>query len=229
MIVYITRHGQPLIESAEEADPEYPRHDPPLTTLGRLQASALGRRLRQAGFGGRIYASPYRRTVETAELIAEELDCCHTPEPAIREIVKQAEQMEGFVGLAVEALRAEYPRVAPDASLPKPWWTPEAETDDQVLDRVAPFLQRLIGNGGGDALLVGHGASVQAVTRWFLERCRGVPMEMPLSWNCALTAFQVGEACEVLFLRDTTHLLDDQVTSNARRKVDGEADAGEPQ
>lgn len=220
MIVYITRHGQPLLRGAEEVDPEYPRHDPPLTPLGRAQSSALGRRLREIGFAGRVYVSPYRRTALTAELIAAELGMHHYPEPAIREIVKREEQMLDFVGLTLGALRAECPRIAPDASLDHPWWTPQAEDDDQVFARVAPFLDRLTSNGSGDALLVGHGASVQAATRYFLERCEGIPVEMPLSWNCALTAFRVGDPCEVLLLRDTAHLPDSLVTSNARIKLE---------
>lgn len=222
MIVYITRHGQPLLRSADEADPEFPRHDPPLTPLGEAQARALGRRLREMGFSGRIYTSPYRRTAQTSERIAEELGAWHYPEAAIREIVKREEQMVGFVGLTLEELRAEFPRIAPDASLPHPWWTPHAEDAAAVLARVAPFLEALLANGQEDVLLVGHGASVGAATRFLLQRCPEGPEELPLSWNCALTAFRVGATCEVLYLRDTSHLPDEQVTSNARTKAEGE-------
>ena len=175
MIVYITRHGQPLQLPADVADPEFPRHDPPLTPLGEAQATALGRRLRALGFRGRIYTSPYRRTVLTAERIAAELDTVHYPEVAIREIVKRAENMVGFRGLTLDALRAEFGRVAPDATLPHPWWTPHAEDDAAVLARVAPFLERLLERREGDVLLVGHGASVGAATRFFLARCAPVP------------------------------------------------------
>lgn len=228
MIVYITRHGQPLLKPAEEIDPEYPRHDPPLSPLGDAQASALGQRLCEMGFRGRIYTSPYRRTAATAERIAEALDTVHYPEAAIREIVKRAEQMVGFEGLTLEALRAECRRIAPDAMLRHPWWTPDAEDDDAVLARVAPFLEDLLAHPDGDVLLVGHGASVGAATRFFLERCTPAPEEMPLSWNCALTAFRAGDACETLLLRDTAHLPDEQVTSNAktRLEVDAEPVAG---
>lgn len=236
MIVYITRHGQPLLQPADAADPEFPRHDPPLTPLGEAQAIALGRRLRALGFRGRIYTSPYRRTVRTAECIAAELNTVHYPEAAIREIVKRAEQMVGFQGLSLEALRAEFRRVAPDAALPYPWWTPQAEDDAAVLARVAPFLERLLERRDGDVLLVGHGASVGAATRFFLERCTPVPEEMPLSWNCALTAFRVQETCETLLIRDTAHLPDEEVTSNAKTKLEvegtpvaaGQAVADEP-
>lgn len=229
MRIYITRHGQPRLRAAEEADPEFPRHDPPLSELGMAQATALGRRLRGMGFAGRIYTSPYRRTAATAQLIAEELGTVFHLEPAIREIVKREEQMVGLCGLALEGLRAEFPRLAPDATLAYPWWTPQAEDGDAVLARVRPFLERLVAGRDGDALLIGHGASVHAATRFFLERCERLPEEMPPSWNCALTAFRVGHAWEAVLLRDTAHLPDERVTSNARSKleVDSEAAAGE--
>ena len=169
-----------------------------------------------------LLASPYRRTALTAERIAAELDTVHYPEVAIREIVKRAENMVGFRGLTLDALRAEFGRVAPDATLPHPWWTPHAEDDAAVLARVAPFLERLLERREGDVLLVGHGASVGAATRFFLARCAPVPEEMPLSWNCALTAFRVGEPCETLLIRDTTHLADEEVTSNAKTKLEVE-------
>jgi len=223
MIVYLTRHGQPLLRDTEDADPEYPRHDPPLTALGRLQARALGRQLRDHDFCGRIYASPYRRTVQTAQLLAEVLGACLIPEPALREIVKSEQQMAEFQGLDAAALRAEFPQLCPDASLHSPWWTTAVETDDQVLARVTPFLEELTVNSDEDVLLVGHGASVEAITRWFLARSADQPDGLPISWHCALTAFRIAERCELLLMRDTSHLEDDQITSNARRKADADA------
>ena len=75
MIVYVTRHGQPLQRTqAQKEDPEFPPGDPPLSALGREQAQRLGECLKVLGFAGTIYASPYRRTAETADEIAEVLD-----------------------------------------------------------------------------------------------------------------------------------------------------------
>jgi broad specificity phosphatase PhoE len=127
--------------------------------------------------------------------------------------------MHGFCGMDLQALCAEFPALAPDASLPYPWWTPAAEAGDDVFVRVVPFLEELLApESSGDVLLVGHGASVQAATRYFVERCSATSEEMPLSWNCALTGFRQTDAWEVLHLRDTSHLPDELITSNARRK-----------
>jgi broad specificity phosphatase PhoE len=58
--------------------------DPPLTEAGVGQARAAGRQLRQEGVR-RLIASPYRRTLQTAAIIAEELDLPIAIEPLVRE------------------------------------------------------------------------------------------------------------------------------------------------
>ena len=89
--------------------------------------------------------------------------------------------------------------------------------------RVAPFVDHLVATESDDVLLVGHGASTGAATRYLLTHCERVPDEIPLTWNCALTAFRCiaradGEilSCEMIMLQDTSHMDEDQVTSNAR-------------
>ena len=71
MKVYVTRHGQVATDAEYYGDVNYPRGDMPLSPLGREQAKLLGERLKKEGFNGRIFASPFIRTMETAELISE--------------------------------------------------------------------------------------------------------------------------------------------------------------
>ena len=87
-----------------------------------------------------------------------------------------------------------------------------------VLDRVRPFLDRLIDEADGDALLVGHGASVGASTRYFLETYPELLASLGPGWNCALTAVQVKPRIEPILLRDTAHLAYHQITSNAKTR-----------
>lgn len=47
--------------------------DPPLSAVGRDQAQRVGARVRRAGPAA-VYASPYRRAVETAHAIAEDVN-----------------------------------------------------------------------------------------------------------------------------------------------------------
>ena len=71
----------------------------------------LGHHLKALEFTGPIYASPYRRTMETACGVAEIVDTTVHPAPAMREIVKRVEQMEHFVGLTTLELGQLHPRV----------------------------------------------------------------------------------------------------------------------
>ena len=67
---YITRHGAVVDYRAERDDHLYPPGDIPLSPLGLEQAQLLGKRMKRLGFRGLIVASPYIRTMQTAEAIA---------------------------------------------------------------------------------------------------------------------------------------------------------------
>lgn len=58
--------------------------DPALTDLGRLQAERLIEHLADQGVR-QLVASPYRRTLETASIVARELDLPIAIEPLVRE------------------------------------------------------------------------------------------------------------------------------------------------
>lgn len=58
--------------------------DPALTALGRLQAELAADRLREHGIR-RLIVSPYRRTMETAVIIAERLGLDIEVDPLVRE------------------------------------------------------------------------------------------------------------------------------------------------
>ncbi len=221
MIVYITRHAQPTSKAGGAG---YPPGDPPLSELGREQSRLLGKRLESLGFKGSIHSSPYRRTAETANIVAKVLDAGFHLEPALREWATPA--MVHFAGLNLDGLRRDYDRVAPDAKLPDPWWTAEPEDEDDVLERVRPFLDRIVREETGDVLLVGHGASAIACMRHFLEsNAPDALRKMDHTWNSFLSAIRVKPQVEALFLCDTSHMPREMVTSNSATLMDlrGEA------
>lgn len=229
MMIYITRHGQPFQKSPEKdaatgADPDYPPGDPPLSELGRLQARKLGQRLAEQRFAGLILASPYRRTAETADVIAEVLNLRFRPAPAIREYT--GPNIVNFRGLDLTGLKALFPRLAPDSELAHPWWSTEPELpDDQghrpaVEARVGELLEPLMASRNPDVLLIGHGASAGAAVRYLYQRrSHGEFPRAGRTWNCVLTAFSLDETSLVpLYHGDTSHLdlAAGEVTSNSQ-------------
>ena len=81
----LVRHGQSewnVSFGAWRIDAGIP--DPSLTALGREQARLAAERLAPHGIT-RVIASPYSRTVETAEIIAKQLGVDISVEPLVRE------------------------------------------------------------------------------------------------------------------------------------------------
>jgi 2,3-bisphosphoglycerate-dependent phosphoglycerate mutase len=63
--IWLVRHGDCYEDMAEGPDP-------PLSATGRKQAERLGKRVRHAGATA-IYSSPYRRAVETARFLGDDV------------------------------------------------------------------------------------------------------------------------------------------------------------
>lgn len=220
MILHVTRHGQTDVKS------DHPPGDPHLTGLGRRQAEKLGEALKELGFAGAIHSSPYRRTMETAQVVAEVTDTYIAPIPEMREYVPQAGRMETFVGATLSDLGAEYDRVTADAVLPYPWWTTDVETDADVAARVAPAVARAEASGV-DVLLVGHGASATGVHQHLLgDHDAGRERHGDVGWNCFLSSFEMAPRFRVLRLKEFGHLPDDLITSNALTREEVLAQAG---
>src|SRR5438034_1567406 len=63
--IWLVRHAD-CYQDMEEAE------DPPLSALGRAQAQRLAERVKRAGPAA-VYASPFRRALETARAITDEI------------------------------------------------------------------------------------------------------------------------------------------------------------
>ncbi len=214
MTLHLTRHGQ------VDQKTDHPVGDPHLSPLGREQARLLGERLRALGFSGRIFSSPYMRTIETANIVAEVAAVPVIPAPEMREYVMRDDQMDSFKGLTLSELADRYSHVDRSASFVYPWWTSEIETAEVIEERVSPLVDRVSG-GSEDALLVGHGASVGGVHGYILKE--NAPDRLGSGrpgWNCVLSSFDFTDSFEVIRLLDTEHLPDDMVTSNAKTRAE---------
>src|SRR5215207_4969728 len=85
--VWLARHGERQdAMDAQRGGPGALADDPPLSEEGKRQAALLAGRLRDEGLS-HVVASPYRRTVETAAIVAR---ACKLPvklEPGVCELL----------------------------------------------------------------------------------------------------------------------------------------------
>jgi broad specificity phosphatase PhoE len=117
--------------SRTRIDPGIP--DPPLTRKGRRQAAQLAKQLAESKVR-RLVASPYRRALETATIVAETLALPITVEPLIRErCVFSCDE-----GTSPEQLAALWPALD-FAHLEARWWGVSAESEVSLVERCAAF------------------------------------------------------------------------------------------
>ena len=223
MIIRFARHGQPAITGLPPGtNHEFPPMDLELSVLGVEQAHRLGRHLKNEGFRGRIISSPLVRTVTTADIIAEECGLTFYLEPRMQEMRIYTAP---YMGLNIDQIRKAFPRLAEDATLPWPWTVEDPnEQVEQVFIRVNELVKELLANPpSDDVLLIGHGATMGALKRFFFKRS-GHEVDSPNYWNCALSRYDVapdGSAVMVELAR-YDFMPDEMVTSNKRHLTDSD-------
>ena len=143
MKIYITRHGQVEPNAEYWGNPNYPKGETALSEMGREQARLLGQRLKEMNFSGKIFSSPYIRTMETAELIAMETGSEIFPCPGVREFFRFQESADRYRGSTLEELKPLFPHLSKDAVLEYPWWGNKKEDYEDVRYRVALAMEEI--------------------------------------------------------------------------------------
>ena len=110
--------------------------DPNLTPHGRAQAAAAAAILTDSGIR-RIVASPYRRAVHTAEIIAEKLGIDLTIDAEVGE----HSLYHCDIGSSPQDLTSLWPH-REFSHLPQEWWPRQGETRQQVITRCQNFHAR---------------------------------------------------------------------------------------
>ena len=201
--VWIARHGNRL----DFVNPEWfltaeRRYDPPLSDDGVIQAMQLGQRLKQENIA-HIFASPFLRTVQTANQVAEALDLPIKIEPGLSEWLNPAWMDSSPEKLTLEQLHQMYPRV--DLShTPKGVAAEYPETGEKIIERAGETAKRLAAAYPQDILLVGHGASVVGTAMGLL----GVTTqpEMNATLCCLVKIVRYEEQWVMELNGDTSHL-----------------------
>lgn len=158
-IVWIARHANRL----DFVNPDWfltaeRRYDPPLSDDGFVQAKQLAERLKKEKIA-HIFASPFLRTVQTANAVAEELDLRIRLETGLSEWLNPAWMTEEPERLSVPALKELFPRI--DSSYTPRIAAKYPETHEQVRSRSGQTARCLATEFFPEhILLVAHGASV---------------------------------------------------------------------
>ncbi|GAB4171655.1 MAG: hypothetical protein OHK0024_07940 [Thalassobaculales bacterium] len=176
----LVRHGQSWFNfhfNTTRQDPGIP--DPGLTPTGRDQAAAAAEMLRPAGLA-RLLVSPYRRTLETASIIAEILDLPIAVEPLVHE-------MAAF-SCDIGTPASELGRLWPDldfSHLEETWW-PAREETSHLEARCRRFAAR--------AEEIADRHAVGVITHWgFIRGLTGLTVP-----NGAIVRLPAGAAPELL-------------------------------
>ncbi len=166
-IVWIARHGNRL----DFVHPEWFNtaerpYDPPLSDDGVVQAKQLGQRLKTENIA-HIFASPFLRTVQTANQVAAALDLPIKIESGLSEWLNPDWMPAMPEKLPIARLNEQFPRI--DLSYTSRVVAQYPETSAQVLQRSGETAKLLAAEFPEDILLVGHGASVMGTTMGLLN------------------------------------------------------------
>ena len=158
--MHLVRHGQSWFNvhfAKTRIDPGIV--DPGLTEEGRTQAAAAAEALASRDID-RLLVSPYLRTLETAEIIAEALDLPIVINPLVRE--------RCFFMCDIGSERGELEKRFPHldfGSLEARWWPEPNETEEELAARCAAFAETMRGDDGWRRLgVVTHWGFIRGLT-----------------------------------------------------------------
>lgn len=160
MKVYFIRHGQTDWNAAHRIQGSVAEID--LNADGVRQAEVAAEGLAAAGISfDRVYSSPYRRAMHTAEVVCARVGGTPVPDCRIREMdfgeYEGTPYLEG--GYCDDNIRAAFEN--PPAYVPR-----GGETFEQVFARVCDFLEgelKPLEGKCGNVLVVAHGGVLHAV------------------------------------------------------------------
>ncbi|WP_016949487.1 histidine phosphatase family protein [Anabaena sp. PCC 7108] len=202
-IIWIARHANRL----DFVNPDWfltaeKRYDPPLSDDGMIQAQQLGKRLKGEKIK-HIFASPFLRTVQTANAVAEALDLPIKLETGLSEWLNPEWMTEAPERLSTQALAALFPRI--DISYTSRVAAQYPETHEKVRQRSAQTARCLATEfWPSDILLVAHGASVLGAAMGLVGEIAKTEVKATL---CSLVKVVRQESEWLLELKgDTSHL-----------------------
>jgi broad specificity phosphatase PhoE len=198
--IWIARHGNRIDfvrpEWFDSADRPY---DPHLSDDGEIQAWELGQRLKDESIN-QIFCSPFLRTVQTANHVAEVLDLPLNLEWGLCEWLNP-DWMHAMPDLLPpQVLKEQFPRI--DLNYRSRVQPQYPETDEICWQRTGETAQQLVAEFSSNILLVGHGASVVGSAVALLGN--HVEIQAPLC--CLVKLVRRGSQWVMELNGDTSHL-----------------------
>lgn len=162
--IYLLRHGDSSLDSVRRF---IGQSDHPLNEAGRAQSEWWRRELSQLTFS-RICCSDLKRSIETAEIITQQIDVPLTILPGLREI-----DLGSWDDMPVSEVQrlfpTEYDLRGADLAGYRP---PGGESFADLSGRVLPAFEELVQQSAGNLLIIGHAG----VNRVILCRLLGMPL-----------------------------------------------------
>ena len=194
--LYLVRHAQSQGNTGEDLA----TGDPDLTEVGWQQARRLGERLKSQRIG-RIYASPLRRTQQTASAIAEVSGL---------DVVSKADLREVELGQADYDIRLLPPKEQATVAkliMTEGTWDafPGSEGSDVARKRVHDVIHEIVDSHPGERLVVvAHAAFIQT----FVSVVLGLQRDFIFyPFNASITSIRAKDGRFVLWrLNDIAHL-----------------------
>ena len=198
--LFLVRHGATTLGAEDRFAGST---DVALSEEGRAQARALGKRLAQQRLAA-VYASPLRRTLETARLIA----ASHRLEPETREELREIDH-----GHWEERERAEVARTDPEEYAtweadPFTFAPTGGESGVNVLARALPVIRAIVLSHPAQAVLVvSHKATIRLVIASLLGfDARGYRDRLDQHPACLnILDFRDATRARLMLFNDTAH------------------------
>lgn len=182
-----------------------------LMPKGILQAEALGNYMKETGFSGTVYVSPYYRTLETASVAAKSFYTKNLIlEPRCQEVtgLKSATKPVSITKkcLTKKEIKQNFPNVEIPKKMKFPWRL-ENEKESLADERISSLIDDLLLNTEGDILIVCHGGIINSVVREMNKRGSDFPRQK--NYNCCLYSFTFDSATSkiIKFADETSNFM----------------------
>ena len=219
-MIYVARHCQATVKGENIIMPV--DGDAGITQLGVKQSQLLGKRLKELKFSGKIYASPYFRTVATACHAASQCGSKVYPDARVQERVSRRGGNMKKGGATLEQLRGLFPgQIAADAKLSHPWLftTVEPAKTTAHRERMGKALDDILAeNPDGDIMIVSHAGAVGALAAEM--KARTGQHVSGGTWNCCLFKYAVDDRGKFRFVGYEIDFLPEEAVTANMHKID---------